>query len=62
MKDLSRLHRRITLASVNAVDILDLDQSYQCAKLPAKKLPMAMPMVKVAITTTKLDTCCTTGS
>ena len=31
IKDLARLHRRITLAATSAVDILELDQSYKCA-------------------------------
>ena len=51
MKDLARLHRRITLASVNAVDVLDLDQSYQCAKLIAAAVmsgPLALPVERAA--------------
>ena len=46
MKDLPRLHRRITLASVSAVDVQDLDQSYQCAKLIATAVaagPLVLP-------------------
>ena len=32
MKDLARLHRRVSLASVSATDVLDLDQSYRCCR------------------------------
>jgi len=32
IKDLARLHRKITLASVNHLDVIDLDQSYTAAK------------------------------
>ena len=51
MKDLPRLHRRITLASVTAVDIQDLDQSYQCAKLIAATVaagPLVLPAALAA--------------
>ena len=45
MKDLARLHRRVALASVTAVDVLDLDQSYVCCGRLAEALakgPLAM--------------------
>jgi DNA mismatch repair protein MutS len=51
MKDLPRLHRRITLASVSAVDVQDLDQSYQCAKLIAAAVaagPLILPAALAA--------------
>jgi DNA mismatch repair protein MutS len=48
MKDLARLHRRITLAATSATDILDLDQSYTCAARIAEVIqdgPLAMTPV-----------------
>ena len=45
IKDLARLHRRITLAATSAIDILDLDQSYKCATKIAEAIqggPLAM--------------------
>ena len=38
MKDLARLHRKITLASITSLDVLDLDQSYIAAKRIAEIL------------------------
>jgi DNA mismatch repair protein MutS len=46
MKDLARLHRRITLASVTANDILDLEQSYESARRIAIQVaegPLSLP-------------------
>jgi DNA mismatch repair protein MutS len=45
IKDLGRLHRKISLAMVSAIDIIDLDQSYRSAIWIAeavKKSPLAL--------------------
>jgi DNA mismatch repair protein MutS len=45
IKDLARLHRRIALACVTAMDVLDLDQSYQSSRRLMEMLargPLAM--------------------
>ena len=46
IRDLERLHRKITMASVGAVDIVDLDQSYRSAMWIAEALdkgPLKIP-------------------
>jgi DNA mismatch repair protein MutS len=53
IKDISRLHRKITLASLTPLDVLDLDQSYTACKVMLEQLvgaPLAFPDKVEALT------------
>jgi len=52
MKDLARLHRKITLASITSSDVLDLDQSYRAVRRIieiAEASPLAFPVEHMAL-------------
>ena len=57
MKDLARLHRKITLASITPLDVLDLDQSYRATRHiveMAEGSPLAFPVEDMSLFETYL--------